>query len=109
MSVTFDGVTLQKPLIQNVTYRGSSSSDKLLDGTEAVNASTNYGFAVTFRCYTASFADITNLIAKYGTSGTLAVGATNYTACKLVGDVSITPIQNYSAWFYTFTIMKDTT
>ena len=109
MAITFDSTTL--------TNASIVSQDR----------SSNH-FRATFRCVTASYADITTLAAKFGgtvnrrvltpggevslqgpgTSGTLAIGATNYPNC-MITDIKVTPSNRKATHYeYFVSVEQDT-
>lgn len=113
-SITFAGVTLTKPRVMSEGYPIASSDVTLIDGKRDIDSESNYGTEFTIRGYTASRADVTALLAKIGTSGSLVetrgAAVTTYTNMRLVGQVKVEDATSglYTGWFVTLTLRRST-
>lgn len=88
MAITFDGVTLQKPSPYAADYSPTTNETILLSGKHNIQSSTEHGYKVSFICLTTTEADITNLIAKIGTEGSLVDDNGTHTKCYITAFTS---------------------
>jgi hypothetical protein len=102
VTTTFDGVTLQKPSLESMLeYPANFGKVQLESGGVGIQGSTTYGFECTFKCYTTSHTDITNIIAKYGTVGDLVIGSTTYSNVMIQPPINEMPVfPAASQWWY---------
>lgn len=83
MAITFDSLELKNPEPFERDWGVQTNETKLYSGKTAVQASAETRLAVTFKCYTETYTDISNLRAKIGAPYTLSIDGTNYTQCYI--------------------------
>lgn len=71
MTVSFDSVELIRPQPYNVSYDVMANETVLLSGKRSVQSTAEYGYKVTYVCFTDASANVTNLLAKVGTEYSL--------------------------------------
>jgi hypothetical protein len=75
----------------------------LLSGKTYIQASSEQRFARTFECYTEDFTEISTLLGKLGSSGTLVINSDSYTSCYIVPPLRYKEVIKGSGK-YTYTI-----
>jgi hypothetical protein len=83
MAVSFDSVTLTNPEPYTFDFQVQTADTILLSGKHSIQTTSEVGFSVTFVCHTLTYADVTNLRAKIGSSGTLVTDDGTYTNCYI--------------------------
>lgn len=87
MAVSFDGVTLSVIKEAEIAVDAPFKQTTLLSGKVYVQASPEQKFARTFECYTEDFTEISNLLGKLGSSGTLAIDSESFTKCYIFSPI----------------------
>jgi hypothetical protein len=102
VTTTFDGVTLQKPSLESmIEYPANFGKVQLESGGVGLQGSTTVGFECTWKCYTTTHSNITDLINKVGTVGDLVVGSTTYSNVMIQPPIKEMPVfPAAEAWFY---------
>lgn len=88
MVVTFDGVELKEASKLSNTYPVLANETILLSGKRAIQASSEYGFAATYS-FLGTWSEVTAILQKVGTSGSLVDNQTTTTTCYIYGDIKI--------------------
>ena len=112
-SITYAGVNLTKPRVMGENYPIAASEVVLIDGKRYQDSEGNYGTEFTIRGYTAARSDITSLLAKIGSAGSLVetrgATVTTYTNMRIV-NMRIDDATDglYLAWWVYLTFRRDT-
>lgn len=105
MIVTFDGVTLNEPKVQ--PQRDPLLNENLLvSGETKLTTSSIVKTSWQISCI-CTYAELTALIAKMGTSGSLVINGTTYTKCSIAKCKEKELNPNYTK--VTLTFKQDTT
>lgn len=83
MTITFDSIALTNPEPFERDWGVQTNEEKLYSGKTAMQTSTETRLAVSFRCETETYSDISNLRTKIGLKKTLSIDGTNYTNCVI--------------------------
>ncbi len=107
MTITFDGVELRNPAPFSIAPVVLCNETTLLSGKTAVQTTTETGLRVRLECVTQEYTDVSNLLAKIGTKGTLIIDGNSYTNCviKSWDRLEQRPI---GTWWYSVTFTRDT-
>jgi hypothetical protein len=106
MTVIFDGVTLRNVQEFDRSPEIQSTVVILASGQKAIQSISQTGFVREYSCVTTDFTDVTNLLAKIGSSGTLVEDGVSYTNCTLTRWIKLVSFGiNYE---YTVRIERDT-
>lgn len=107
MTVTFDGITLQNPEPFEIDPQIITNDTVLLSGKHSGQLSSETAISLTLVCYTATYSDVSDLIAKIGTKADLIIDGTTYTKCY----ISSFPRSLWAKgeWTYTVAFKQDTT
>ncbi|TQD25113.1 hypothetical protein [Methanolobus vulcani] len=84
MIVTFDGSPVSVIRDTEISVDSPFKETTLLSGKTYIQASPEQKFARTFECYTEVFSEISTLLGKLGSSGTLVIDSDSYTSCYIV-------------------------
>lgn len=107
-SITFDGVTLDKPTIQAIDYSIAEGEVVLIDGKRDQDSESNYGTGYTILCHGTDRTNLELLKAKIGTAGTLMLDTTNAGTYRIVS-FREGPAPDYLTYFfYTITLRRQT-
>jgi hypothetical protein len=108
--VVFDGFTLDILERSEINVDFEFQETLILSGKTAIDALTETKFSRTYKCYTASFSDITTLLGKIGQPKTLIIDSTSYTNCYISPPFSYKEIVFGSGKYtYNITFKRDTT
>lgn len=83
MTITFDGVELKNVQEFDRAPEVRSTVTTLASGAKSIQSSSTTGFRREYHCTTTSRSDVTALLAKIGTTGTLVEDGTSYTNCQI--------------------------
>ncbi len=83
MAITFDSIELINPEPFDKDWGVQTQETKLYSGKTAVQSSAQTRLAVTFKCNTETYTDISNLKAKMGSPYTLVIDSNSYTNCYI--------------------------
>lgn len=107
MTIIYAGVTLVQPEEPDEDLEIIVTKTRLLSGKNKIQASPETGQNFKFRCHTTDLADITNLISKIGTAGTLSIDGTLYANCYIDSFKKIN--EGNGNYTYEISFVRDTT
>lgn len=103
MTVTFGGSTVSVIRDTEISVDAPFKETTLLSGKIYIQASSEQRFARTFECYTEDFSEISALLGKLGSPGTLVIDSDSYTSCYIVPPIRYKEVIKGSGK-YTYTI-----
>jgi hypothetical protein len=103
MTVTFDGSTVSVIRDTEISVDAPFKETTLLSGKVYIQASSEQRFARTFECYTEYFSEISALLGKLGSPGTLVIDSDSYTSCYIIPPIRYKEVIKGSGK-YTYTI-----
>jgi hypothetical protein len=114
ISVTFDGVALSNPSPVNMGYSVLLNKRTLVSGKTSVQASPETAEQHRFRCTAEQAAEdgtlpaeVTALLAKVGTKGSLVIGGKTVAGCYIGGITNIRML-NSVEWEYEVEFIQET-
>ena len=107
MTITFDSIELKNPQIFDKTWGAIANQTTLLSGKRSVQGSSEIALAVSFKCSTETYSDVSNLRAKIGSAHSLVIDSDTYTNCYIA---SFTEREWFpDKWEYEVSFVRDTT
>lgn len=83
MIVTFDSLPVSVIQEEEISTTWSLNETTLLSGKTYIQANSETKFGRSFQCYTESYSEISSLLGKIGSAGTLIIDGTSYTNCYI--------------------------
>lgn len=83
MIVTFAGLPVSVIQEDEIAVSWSLNETTLLSGKTYIQANAEQKFNRSFQCYTESYSEISSLLGKIGSAGTLIIDGTSYTNCYI--------------------------
>jgi hypothetical protein len=107
---TFDGTPFSPIKVHENEVEFEINETTLLSGKNSIQVNSEQKFARTYECFTEDYSEISNLLAKIGTAGTLAVDSNSYDNCYISTPFSYKEvIMGSGKYTYTITFKRDTT
>ncbi|TGC08132.1 hypothetical protein [Methanolobus halotolerans] len=105
----FDGSTVSVIRETEISVDVPFKETTLLSGKVHIQASAEQRFSRTFECYTEDFSEISTLLEKLGSSGTLVIDSDSYTSCYIVPPLRYKEvIKGSGKYTYTITFVRHT-
>ncbi len=91
-TVTFDGLTLNEPKVDRQPVP-LISADRLVSGKTKVTTSTEISYTYTVTCLAYSSSELSTIIAKFGTKGSLVIDGATVSNCaiKSYSEIELNP------------------
>lgn len=106
MTISFAGVTLKNVQEFDKSPEVRATVTTLASGAKSIQSTATTGFSREYHCTTQDYADVSALLAKVGTAGTLIEDGTSYTNCRITAWLRLSAFgDNYE---YAVRIERDT-
>lgn len=109
MTVTFDGSKVSVIRDTEISVDAPFKETTLMSGKIYIQASSEQRFSRTLECYTEDFSEISTLLGKMGSSGTLVIDSDSYTSCYIVPPLRYKEvIKGSGKYIYTISFVRHT-
>lgn len=102
-TVTFDSAPVSVIQEDEISVSWTLNETTLLSGKTSLQVNAETKFSRTFQCYTESYSEISALLGKIGSAGTLVIDSSSYDNCYIAPPLSYKEVIKGSGK-YTYTI-----